>query len=116
MAVFLQEIYQEDSDSSFMHNGIEYYLNPILIRSRNIPYKLLDISIFDWHKEYMDLNPLRVEKADSSIPVLYVIDPKFGPTIIDGSHRLQKLFNFKTKKIKAIQIPFEWLNKSIQVK
>ena len=116
MTVFLQEIYQEESDSTFTHNGVEYYLNPILAKSRNILPKKVDISIFDWHKEYMDLDPARVTNADPTHPVLYVIDPKFGPTIIDGSHRLQKLFNSSTKKILAVQVPFKWLNSSIQVR
>ena len=107
--------YQEEENSVFSHNKITYDLNTLLRYAESINTKTLPIKFFEWHKKYTKLSDLdleRVNKADLNYPILYIIDPVYDYTVIDGTHRLFKSFMLKLNTIKGKEIPLNILAKA----
>jgi len=95
------EAYQEE-DSIFTHHGKPYSLNKVfeLVEGRTPT----QVSMDDLKWNVMeDLDTARVTKADPSIPIIAVKESgKYY--VLDGNHRLKKLYDAGTKKVSVVLI------------
>ena len=101
-------MYQEGAGSTFTHNGKEYPLDPFLKRAAKLPVKQVPMDRLMWNLDYGTPDPERVAKADTSVPMLYTIDPRWGYTIIDGFHRLAKGVQEHKRYLPGREIPKSW--------
>lgn len=102
-------VYQEGSGSTFTHNGKEYPLDPFLKRAAKLPIKQVPMDRLLWNLDHGTPDPERVAKADTSVPILYTIDPKWGYTVIDGFHRLAKAVTVEKRRyLSGREIPKSW--------
>lgn len=84
----LQEFrYSEEPGGTFTHDGLEYYLNPLLSLTRNYPVNNFSTDSLKWILD--DNDDIDVDYADTSIPVL-IARWKDKFVVIDGYHRLKK--------------------------
>lgn len=84
-----KDTYQEEDGGTFTHNGIDYDINLIFKlteHSKVVKFKVKDLK---WVLEYDNPDPVRVDKADLSAPILV---HKLGNELVavDGLHRLAK--------------------------
>lgn len=86
----LQEGYREGEESTFTHDGQEYSLDQVLAQVENEPITTFQTDELTWVLPYTDIEPERVEKADTKAPVLVAISDEGQPTVVDGAHRLSK--------------------------
>lgn len=112
MKVFeLFEGYREGRSSTFTHDGKEYPLDPFFKVAESIREKKLPISKLDWVIKYSSPERYRVERADTSVPVLVVNDPKHGYVVFDGLHRLIKAKEEGKTSIGVKEIPSYWFER-----
>lgn len=102
--------YQEGKDSTFTHNGKEYYIDPFLKRAEHLPVKSVPMSRLEWNVLDCKPDPERVKTADINYPILYTIDPKWGYVVVDGLHRLTKAYQMGKQSIKGKEIPQKWFD------
>lgn len=98
------EGYQEEAGGTFSHWGVEYDLNHVLAAAESIPYKTVLMKDVDWNvKPLEELDAGRVKNADISFPLI-AIKEKNTIYVLDGNHRLRKLYDSKalTVRIKFI--------------
>lgn len=102
-------MYQEGSGSTFTHNGKEYPLDPFLKRAAKLPVRQIPLDKLRWNLDYGSADPVRVAKADTSVPILFTVDPKWGYTVVDGFHRLTKACAERHRRsISGREIPQSW--------
>ena len=107
----LDTSYKEGPDSTFSHDGKEYSVDKVLalIRKKKLePVELrTDKDHLGWilfekteQGEYVKdiLDPDRMDKADTSIPVIVIKSKRYGLVIVDGTHRLYKAYFIEKKK------------------
>lgn len=73
----------------FSHNGITYSLDSFLVRAMGLPVVQASMSELMWLVD-PDCDQERMVGSDTSIPILYTIDPVVGYVTIDGFHRVNK--------------------------
>lgn len=95
------EAYQEENSSSFTHDGVKYYLNPILEKAQRIKVTQLKLKDLAWNIENARFEEDRVRKADYSYPLVVLSTVKWGYVVIDGTHRLIKAHRNGKKNIDA---------------
>lgn len=100
--------YQEGKGSTFTHDGVEYPLDPFLARAQKLKVKQLRINDIKWNLDGMTLDAERVRRADTSVPILFTVDPKWGIVIVDGTHRLAKAVQQGKYSISGREIPQAW--------
>jgi len=107
---FLAELYQEESDSTFTHNGIEYNLNKLFKLTEFTDVKMVAVDKLKWILKYFDHDKSREKKSDPSIPILITksID---GLVTLDGMHRLKKDYDSGVKEIPTKYVTPEMLSK-----
>lgn len=101
-------VYQEEDSSEFTHQDKKYNLNKTLRRTafkkvREVPVKDLRWALKDW-KEYKEdprAHKKRVDKADTSAPLLVAKLEDGTPVPIDGMHRLAKAIREKRETVPA---------------
>lgn len=96
--------YQEHPNDTFTHHGIHYYVNPLLLYASNIePIKVNMSDIISNVKDINELDVDRVNKADTSYPLI-AIKEKGIIYVLDGTHRLRKMYDqkFKTVMVKFV--------------
>jgi len=89
------EVYQEEPESIFTHNGKKYNLNKLFrlvdkIEDNEVPVDQL-VWIFEFDDPYNETT--RIENADTTIPILVtwlVEDNRSQLVVLDGLHRLAK--------------------------
>lgn len=106
-------IYQEGKDSTFTHNGKTWPLDPFLARAAKLPVKKVPADRLRWNLDLAgpadSATVERIRKADTSIPILYTIDPKWGYVVVDGWHRLNKVLLVEHKNaVLGKEIPQSW--------
>lgn len=86
--------YQEDPDSSFTHDGVEYALNPVLKLVRGRKVYAVPMRHMQWNIEHAQYDEERVATAVLGYPLIVVVDKRFnrptGYVVLDGTHRLIK--------------------------
>lgn len=108
------EVYQEEEESSFTHDGKTYLLNPILKRAHELPVKQMRMKELAWVLEHGEADPVRVASANTSIPLLVVLwEGKY--VTIDGFHRLTKAAQQNLWSVPVKIIPRSWLTKPLDL-
>lgn len=103
-------VYQEEDDSAFTHDGKLYKLNPFLAKASMLNAKSIPLDDLKWILRYSKPeSDERVEKADTNFPIL-VTPWKDKLVVIDGLHRMAKALSTKQKDIKAKIIPTDWFD------
>jgi len=102
--------YQEGKDSTFTHNGKEYPLDPFIQRAAKQRVVQLRVKDLKWNLDGISLNPMRVLHADTSVPILFTVDPQWGYVVIDGTHRLAKAVQQNKYSLPAREIPIGWFD------
>lgn len=100
--------YQEGKDSTFTHDGATYPLDPFLARAKELKVYQIRVKDLKWNLDGMQLDAERVRKADTSVPILFTVHPKYGYVIIDGTHRLAKAVQQGKYSIPGREIPASW--------
>lgn len=105
-----KKVYTEGPDSLFTHNGKTYPLDPFLEKSIDLPIKYVPLTKLSWVLEKSHPDPERVAKADTKVPILYVVTKEWGYVVIDGLHRVAKAVTEGRSRIPAREIPKDWFN------
>jgi len=101
-------VYSEGRESTFSSNGKTYALDDLFRETHKYTITVLPVSKLKWVLDYATPDPDRMEKADTDVPILVVLDvraPKGQQfLVVDGLHRLAKMIksgrnNIKTKLI-----------------
>jgi len=88
--MLLSELYQEQSDSTFTHDGKEYSINRLLRTVDRNEDRTFKVSDLDWIiDDSVDVDERRVKRADTSKPIL-VVSWEGKLVVVDGFHRLVK--------------------------
>lgn len=87
--LYEQADYSEGPDSTFTHEGKDYYLDPVLVACKSIPTTQFPVSKLEWVLGYDDPDPERVKKADLTAPII-VVPWQDQWVAVDGLHRLAK--------------------------
>lgn len=103
--------YKEGTDSTFTHMGKVYSVDKVLevIRKKKLkPVELRTdkdnlgwvLFIKDNQGRYVKdtLDPDRVDKADTSVPVIVLKNEEYGLVVVDGTHRLYRAYFIEKKK------------------
>ncbi|BAW19302.1 putative RNA polymerase beta prime subunit [Ralstonia phage RP31] len=97
------EGYQEEEGGSFSHWGVKYDLNDVLDVAEHIKPETVKMSDVEWNvKDAKDLDAERVKNADTQFPLI-AIREKGKIYVLDGNHRLRKLYD---QGVKEVQIKF----------
>lgn len=96
----LHEFYQEEKDSTFTHNGVEYDLNKVLRLTKDTPIIDVDVQDLMWILDHDTPDVQRVQRADISKPIL-VVNQDGEKVVVDGLHRLAKA---KRKQVKQLPV------------
>lgn len=105
-------VYQEYLTDTFTHHGVEYYINPVLIHASEI--EAIEVSMSELEdnvKPERELDKKRLREADTSFPLIGVKE-KGIIYILDGNHRLRKLYNRKAKTAMVKFITHEHLEQA----
>lgn len=102
--------YAEGPESTFTHLGKQYLLDDFITRAIKLPIVQVPINKLKWNLTYATPDPKRVAAADTTTPILFTIDPKWGYVVIDGTHRLTKAIREHRSFILGRQIPQSWFN------
>lgn len=105
------KVYQEEGESIFESEGVKYDLNYILRNTNLIRPSQISPLRLQWCIS-KDLDPVRVEKADTDVPVLVTID-KGRLLVVDGEHRVSKALGKKLTVIPYILVPSETMRKAM---
>ena len=108
-----QELYQEEEDSVFTHQGKHYSLNKVLELSSSIPPTTVKMESIAWCvKPKEELDKLRLLSADPLVPMLGVVE---GDThyVLDGAHRLYLLDKAQAKDAQMILVTQEILQTAL---
>ena len=84
------QVYQEGSDSTALHDGKLYQLDTLFKLTKDRKVTLIPIAKLTWVLKYSTIDERRVKTADLNAPLLVYHDKKYGLTVIDGVHRLTK--------------------------
>lgn len=92
------ENYHEETSSSFTHWGIKYSLNDVFDMSHSIKPEPVSMKLLEWCViDTKGLDPQRLAKADTNIPLIAVRE-KNKIYVLDGNHRLRKLYDEQAEK------------------
>jgi hypothetical protein len=103
----LYELYQEEADSTFTHNGAEYSLNRLLSITEAAPIEMVPVNQLAWVLAYDSPEQARVDRADTTAPILVtfmqeptvvsvgrgkvtITVPQGQKVVLDGLHRLAR--------------------------
>lgn len=104
--------YHEGLDSTATHNGKQYRLNTLFDLVNDHRVVNVEVPKLSWVLQYTDLDPDRVARADTNVPVLVYNDTEYGPTVIDGAHRLSKATKLGIKTLPAYILTDEDMSKA----
>lgn len=91
--------YQEYKTDTFTYWGVHYYINPIFTIAHDIePTKVKMVKV-KWNvKPRSELDAKRLELADTSIPLIGIQEDGII-FILDGNHRIRKLYEQGAKEV-----------------
>lgn len=93
------ETYQEAEGDSFTHHGVRYDINDVFDMAEAIkPIKVKLASLVGNVKNTNELDPKRVAQADVSVPII-AIREEGRIYVLDGNHRLYKLYHDQATSI-----------------
>lgn len=104
--------YHEGLDSTVTHNGKQYRLNTLFDLVNDQRVVNVEVPKLSWVLQYTDLDPDRVARADTNVPVLVYNDTEYGPTVIDGAHRLSMATKLGIKTLPAYILTDEYMSKA----
>jgi len=110
--MLLNELYQEENDSTFTHNGKEYHLNTLLSLTKDAPCILFPVPALSWVLQYTKITPSRVDTADVSVPILVVKDDN-EYVVVDGAHRLARAVRDDVQQIQGKLVTSSKLNQAL---
>ena len=87
--MLLVELYQEEADSNFIHNGQAYDLNKLLTKTERFGTRKFKVDDLKWIFKFDKPDPDRTRIADPNIPIIVTYSDK-KLVVIDGLHRLKK--------------------------
>ena len=88
------KLYHESG--TFATNGKEYNLNAILWMTRNTPVTSIPMSELSWICAETDvdtIDDIRVEYANTDVPIIVHHEEGIGWVIVDGFHRFFKMYH-----------------------
>lgn len=89
--IVANELYQEESDSTFTHWGVHYSVNKAIELTWKSKPTVVPMKDLKWN-EMDGLDTERVERSDVEIPLIAVYeDGRYY--VVDGNHRLKKLIS-----------------------
>lgn len=99
------EVYQEEDDSTFSHWGVQYRLNDVfdMIRHRKPETISMDLIVENNLMDVAKLNKKRLAAADTKHPLIAIREGK-NIFVLDGNHRLRKLFDEGAEEVQVIFI------------
>ena len=105
MNKYLDKIYQEGENDTFVSGGVTYPINKYLKIGATKPTVQIPVSELKWVLQYDKADPARVEKADITAPLL-VTKWQGKLVAVDGLHRLTKAVQqgVKTLPCKIIEL------------
>lgn len=107
-----QNVYQEYFTDTFTYWGVEYYINPILRHVSEIEAVEVPMEDVEWNvKPERELDKKRLKEADTSFPLIGIKE-KNVIYILDGNHRLRKLYIQKAKTVMVKFITHEHLEQA----
>ena len=114
----LFEIYQEEPNSTFVHDGKTYNINKVFKLANHIKSELYQVSDLTWLLAYDTVEPSSYDHINTSIPVLITkwFDPSINAwrhVVIDGIHRLKKAQVNRSSHILGKMITSEMLNQCL---
>lgn len=87
--MLLIELYQEDPDSSFTHEGHLYDLNKLLAVTERFGTRKFKVDDLKWVLMFSKPDPERAKEADPNVPI--IVTYSNGKLVaVDGLHRLVK--------------------------
>jgi hypothetical protein len=107
------KVYQEAKDSTVTHDGKVYSLNVLFKLTADRPIKQYKTNELSWVLKYTSVNPQRIDKADLTIPILVVDDPRHGLVAIDGAHRLTKAVREHVRVLPGREVTQSDLSKAL---
>lgn len=110
----LFEIYQEEHDSTFVHDGKTYDINKLFKLSAHLPCELYRVSDMTWILNFDQPLPDDYEDINVQVPVLITMwfdesVDAWRHVVIDGLHRLNKARVNEVSHIPGKMIPKEML-------
>lgn len=111
----LFEIYQEEADSTFVHDGRTYNINQLFKMADHLKTDLYRVSDMTWILNFDQPEPDDYEEVNIEFPILITMwfDESVGAwrhAVIDGLHRLNKARVSKVSHIPGKMIPKEMLD------
>ena len=108
----LNETYQEEAGSSFTHDSSLYDLNKLLVLAEQLPVEMLPTAELAWVLQHDAPDPIRVNKADYTVPLLVTRWQGHSVTV-DGLHRLAKAVRENIAKVPAKIVPASMLGQCL---
>ena len=107
----IKKLYQEEKDSTFTHDDIEYSVNKLLKETQDMEAEEYDVKELKWILKETETEEERVKEAKLKYPII-IIKWEDKLVVLDGAHRLQKAVDLDHKTIKAIKITKKLLEKT----
>lgn len=108
------ENYSEGKDSTITHNGKRYSVDKLHELSRTARVTITPMERLEWMRESVkDLDAARIAATDLSVPLVGIVDDDKRVVILDGNHRMAKLFAENAKEALIQFIPDAWLDKAL---
>lgn len=111
LALNESKLYQEEKDSTFTHDDVEYSVNKLLKETKDMEAEDYEVSKLKWILKHTDIDDDRVKEAKLKYPII-IIKWEDKLVVLDGAHRLQKAVDQKKETIKAIKITKKILDKT----
>lgn len=110
----LFEIYREDSNSTFTHDGKKYDINLLFKLADHLEPEQYRVSDMTWVLKYDPTAPSTFDNIDINIPLLITMwfDELVGAwrhVVIDGLHRLKKAQVNRVSHLYCKMIPSDML-------
>lgn len=85
--------YQEGPDDTFTHHGAEYRINNVFELAQHIKPVTVKMKGLLWNvKDQSELDASRLAKADTAYPLIAIREGGLI-YVLDGNHRLRKLYD-----------------------
>lgn len=91
--------YREEESSLYTHDGHTRSVNSLLETAEKIPQSEAYVKDLVWNLSGSNLDPARVEAADTSFPIIITDTKKHGKVVLDGAHRLAKAVRRGDEKV-----------------
>jgi hypothetical protein len=95
-------MYVEGPHSTFTHDGSQYSVDDLLRLAENHRVSEISIKAVEWILDNVDLEDRRIAAADLEIPIIVVDTNRYGPVVLDGTHRVAKAKREGVSKLPAV--------------